>query len=147
MGLWHTNRSPNLAQKTRPHNNQQQQKKREHEKSSSLLYRLTMEKKKWKNVKRRKSTSTLLGNWRKTMEHKGDNYTNWNWCVWNSNQMIIKETGGLGVWQTSGGPSKLQHYWERPEYWEESWRNEETCCHSNSSERPPTNADVKNSNE
>ena len=27
------------------------------------------------------------------------------------------------------------HYWERPEYWEESWRLKETSCHSNSSER------------
>ena len=44
-------------------------------------------------------------------------------------------------------PSKLQHYCERPEYWEEFWRLEETCCHSNSSERPSANADVKNSNE
>ena len=43
-------------------------------------------------------------------------------------------------------PSKLQQYWERPEYWEESWRLEETCCHSNSSERQLTaNTDVKNS--
>ena len=44
-------------------------------------------------------------------------------------------------------PSKLLHYWERPEYWEESWRLEETCCHSDSSEKPSANADVKNSNE
>ena len=22
---------------------------------------------------------------KKTMEHEGDNYTNYNWCVWNSN--------------------------------------------------------------
>ena len=29
--------------------------------------------------------------------------------------------------------------------WEESCRLEETCCHSNSSERPSGNADVKNS--
>ena len=42
-------------------------------------------------------------------------------------------------------PSKLQHCWERPEYWEESWRLGETCCHSNSSERLSANADVKNS--
>ena len=28
MGLWHTYRSPNLVQKTRPNNNQQQKKKR-----------------------------------------------------------------------------------------------------------------------
>ena len=38
------------------------------------------------------------------------------------------------------------HYWERPEYWEDSWRLEETCCHSNSSEKPSANADVKSSN-
>ena len=36
---------------------------------------------------------------------------------------------------------------ERSEYGEESWRLEETCCHSNSNERPPANAYVKNSNE
>ena len=42
---------------------------------------------------------------------------------------------------------KLLYYWERPEYWEESWRLEETCYHSNSSERPSANADMKNSNE
>ena len=33
----------------------------------------------------------------------------------------------------------------RPKYWEESWRLEETCCHSNSSEKPSAGADVKNS--
>ena len=44
-------------------------------------------------------------------------------------------------------PSKLQHYWKCPEYWEESWRLEKTCCRSNSSEIPSANPDVKNSNE
>ena len=28
MGLWHTHRSPNLGQKTRPNNNNQQKKKK-----------------------------------------------------------------------------------------------------------------------
>ena len=42
-------------------------------------------------------------------------------------------------------PSKLQHYWELPEYWEESGRLEETCCHSNSNEKPSAKNDVKNS--
>ena len=42
-------------------------------------------------------------------------------------------------------PSKLQHYWEQPEYWEESWRLEETCCHSVSREKPSSKIDVKNS--
>ena len=44
---------------------------------------------------------------------------------------------------------QLLHYWEWPEYWEESeeesWRLEETCCNSNSSKRPSTKTDVKNS--
>ena len=34
---------------------------------------------------------------------------------------------------------------ERPESRDESWRLEETCCHSNSSEKPSANTDVKNS--
>ena len=46
-----------------------------------------------------------------------------------------------------GWPSKRQYYWERPEYWKEFWRLEETCCHSNFSERPSANAEAKNSNE
>ena len=41
-------------------------------------------------------------------------------------------------------PSKLLHYWERAEYWEASWRLEETCCYSDTSERSSANADVKN---
>ena len=41
-------------------------------------------------------------------------------------------------------PSKLQHYWDRPEYWEESWRLEEIYCHSNSSDEPSANAYLKN---
>ena len=53
---------------------------------------------------------------------------------------INKGTGGLGNNRTSG-----DHYWDRAEYWDESWRLEETFCHSNSSEGPSANADVKNS--
>ena len=54
---------------------------------------------------------------------------------------------GLEDFEVGGrvGPSKRQHYWEWLEYWEESWSLEETCCHSNSSEKPSTNVDVKNS--
>ena len=36
-------------------------------------------------------------------------------------------------------PSKLQHCWDRPEYWEEPWGFEETCCHSAPSGRPSAN--------
>ena len=63
MGLWHTHGSPNLGQKTR-HNNNQQKKKREIAKLSTLLSRLITELN-WKKVKRRISTSNLLGNWKK----------------------------------------------------------------------------------
>ena len=37
----------------------------------------------------------------------------------------------------------LLNYCDRSEYWEESWRVEEFCCDSNSSERPSANADIK----
>ena len=36
------------------------------------------------------------------MEHAGDNYTNCNWCIWNSNQRIAKGTGGHRSWRTRG---------------------------------------------
>ena len=36
------------------------------------------------------------------MEHKGDDYTNRDWCFWYNHQRIIKGTGGLGSWRTSG---------------------------------------------
>ena len=32
-----------------------------------------------------------------------------------------------------------QHCLDWIEYWEQSWRPEETCCHSDSNERPPAN--------
>ena len=36
------------------------------------------------------------------MEHAGHNYTNCNWCVWNSTKRITKGTGRRGSWRTSG---------------------------------------------
>ena len=42
-------------------------------------------------------------------------------------------------------PSKLLHYWDQPEYWEESRRLEESYCHSNFNEIPSANIDLKNS--
>ena len=46
-------------------------------------------------------------------------------------------------WEDKWRPSKLQHYWDRLEFWEESWRLEETCYHSKSREKPSANADMK----
>ena len=81
---------------------------------------------------------------KQTMEHEGDDYINWNWCFWFSHQRLLK---GLEDWRLEDEwrPSKHQHYWERPEFWEESWRLEETCCHSNFIERPSANTFVQNS--
>ena len=36
------------------------------------------------------------------MEHEGDNYTNCDWCFWHCTKMIIKGTGGVVSWGTSG---------------------------------------------
>ena len=52
---------------------------------------------------------------------------------------------GLEDMEIRGWVETIQHYWERAEYWEESWRLEETCCHSNSSERSSFNPDEQNS--
>ena len=68
--------------------------------------------------------------------------------LWNMKVTIIPiVNGAFGTWKLADGwrPSKRQHYWERLEYWEESWKLKEDCYHSNSSERPSANAYVKNS--
>ena len=40
---------------------------------------------------------------------------------------------------------KPQHCWDWQEYFKESWRFEEICCHSDSSETPPVTISMKNS--
>ena len=40
-------------------------------------------------------------------------------------------------------PSRLHIYWDRAEYWEESWRPEEIYCHSDLKEKPPGKASAK----
>ena len=76
--------------------------------------------------------------------------------LWNMQVTIIPMVIGAFETVTKGllkgledewRPSKWQQCWERPEYQEESWRLEETCCLSDSSEKPSANADVKSSNE
>ena len=52
-------------------------------------------------------------------------------------------TGKLGNKRTSGD---LQQCWDKLEPWEESWRLQETCCHSVFCEKSLAYADVKNSN-
>ena len=38
---------------------------------------------------------------------------------------------------------KIQHWWDRLEYWQEFWRCEKTWCHSDSNEKPQTYGGVK----
>ena len=68
----------------------------------------------------------------------------WQIHISNSLNFLLS---GTSQYDDEGRPSKLLHYWERPECWEGSWRLEKTCCHSNSSEKPSANANVKNSQE
>ena len=74
------------------------------------------------------------------MEHEGDDDTNCNWCTWNNLQRLSKRTKGGRNWRRS----KVQYCLGQPEYWKESWRPEETCCHSDSHERSSVNAGEKN---
>ena len=50
------------------------------------------------------------------MEREGGGDTNCNWSGRYSHQRIDKGTGGLGNKRTSGGPSKLKHCSDQPEY-------------------------------
>ena len=82
---------------------------------------------------------------KKKMEHKRDNYISHDCYFWYNHQRIIKRTRGLGKQEDYWRASKHLQYRERPEYVEVSWRLEETCCLSDSCERPSADADVKNS--
>ena len=63
MGLWHTRGSPNLGQKTRHYNNQQKNKI-----CKIVNFAVPADHRiKLKKVKRRISTSTLRGNWKKKL--------------------------------------------------------------------------------
>ena len=42
--------------------------------------------------------------------------------------------------------SGLQHWWDMPGYWEKSWRPEQICYHSDSTEKLSTNARMKRFN-
>ena len=85
-------------------------------------------------------TEILRGNW-KTVEHESDGNTNCNWRVHHGHQKIGTGTRVLGNKKTNGDHSN----WDRPEYWEESWRLEKTCWHSDSSGKLSAYAGVKNS--
>ena len=99
MGLLHTNGSPNLGYRTRPYNNQQKKKKiyKVVDFAFPADYRIKL-----KECEKRDKYLDLARELKKTMEHEGDKYTNFDWCFWHGNQRIIKEPGVFGSRRSSG---------------------------------------------
>ena len=138
-----TNGSPNLSQTTRSYNNQQQQKKRT---CTIVDFAVPADRRvKLKECEKRHKYLDFAMGIEKAVEHESDDNTNCDWCSWYSHPRISTRTGRLVKKQDEWRPPKLLHYWDRPENWEESWRLDGTCCHSNSSEKPSANAGGKNS--
>ena len=54
------------------------------------------------------------------------------------------EVRALGPYRLLG-PYGLLYCWDQPEYLEDFWKPEDTCYHSDSSERPPVKTAVKHS--
>ena len=66
--------------------------------------------------------------------------------LWNMKVTIVPIV--IGALDTiTKGLLKGLHRWERPQSWDEFWRPDETCCHSDSREKPSANTDEKNSKE
>ena len=63
----------------------------------------------------------------KTQGHESDDDTICNWCSWFNHQRISTRNRGLGNKRTSVDYPTCSTI----EYWEESRRLEEICCHSN----------------
>ena len=136
------NPAPNLGQKIRPNNNQQQKKRtcKIFDSIEKLLNLLANHRIKLKECEKKDKYLDLARELKK---------------LWDMRMTTIPIVIGAFGTVTKGlqkgledlEVGRLLHYWERPEYWEEFWRHEETRCHSDSSERPSANDDVKNSNE
>ena len=76
---------------------------------------------KLKKSEKKDKYKNLARELKKTVEHEIVGDTNCNWCTWYNHLRIGTMTGGLG-----------------------SKRFGETCCHSDSSEKPSVHAGVKN---
>ena len=81
MGLWHTNGSPNLGQKTRTYSNQQKKRTcKIVDFAVSADHRIKLK----ESVKKDKYLD-LAREFKKSMEHEGDDYINRDWCFRYSN--------------------------------------------------------------
>ena len=81
MGLWHTDGSPNLGQKTRPNNNQQKKQRN----CKIVDFAVPADHKIKLKECEKKDKYLDLAKELKKLKHTGDNYTNCNWCVWKRN--------------------------------------------------------------
>ena len=75
MGLWHTDGSPNLGQKTRPNYNQQKNR-------NCKIVDLAVPADHIRKLKECEKKDKYLD---LAMEREGDNYTNCDWCFLYSN--------------------------------------------------------------
>ena len=75
-----------LISARRPDNNNQQQKKKKKRTSKIVDFAVPADHRiKLKECEKKDKYLDLAKELKKTVEHAGDNYTNCNWCVWNSN--------------------------------------------------------------
>ena len=87
----------------------------------------------------------LLGRSQNSKQRKGKQ--RWRWWLYQMSLIYLEwspKTFWEGWWsgksEDERRSSKLQYCWGRPEYWDESLRIEEICCHLASSIRPTGNA-------
>ena len=131
LGFWNTNSSPNLSQKTI------QWKLR---KSTCCPVKFVVSVNDSENKRKRKDSLILVPCWRTLRDMRmmvipfliGETrtirrYAGKDWRNWKSEEELRSSNQ------------------DRLEYWEESWRPENTYCHADSSERPPWKTGVKNS--
>ena len=128
LGFWHTKASLNLSQSSRSHNNQQKKK-------TCKIADFVVPTDHRVKLKKREKKDEYFDHARELKK------------LWNMKLMFIPtvicalgtDTKGLIKGQENlqirGRVDTIQNTRE------ESWRLEETCCHSNSSERPSARAD------
>ena len=84
VGLWYINGSPNLDPKTRSYNNQRKKKEKKIIKIVDFAvpadHRIKL-----KECEKGDKYLDLARELKKNMEHEGDNYTNYDWCLWHGN--------------------------------------------------------------
>ena len=80
MGLWLTDGSPNLAEKTRPYNDKKKRIYKMVDFAVPADHRIKL-----KEFEKKDKYLDLPRELKKTVEHEGDNYTKYDWCFWYCN--------------------------------------------------------------